>query len=342
MSFKITIQPSGHVFTANEKESVLDAAIRQGITFPYGCRGGSCGGCRGKVLEGEFRYFFGQPAGLSQIDIDHKFALFCQAEARSDLVIEVQEITSAQEIRVKNLPCRVEKMEKLAHDVMRLYLKLPSAERMQFFSGQYIEVLMKDGRRRAFSIANAPHEDNFIELHVRYVAGGDFTEHVFGGMQEKELLRIEGPLGTFYLREDSDKPIILMAGGTGFAPVKAILEHAFAEGITRPIHLYWGARAKRDLYLEALPRQWAQAHGNFTYTPVLSEPMAEDHWQGRTGFVHEAVLTDYATLLGYEVYACGPPMMVKTGFDLFTSQRGLAAEDYLSDAFEFAKDSKKK
>jgi CDP-4-dehydro-6-deoxyglucose reductase len=337
MSYKVQIQSSGEEFTVEDNETVLDAALRQGITIPYGCRSGACGACKGTLVTGQINYSLGKPPGIIQEEIDSGKALMCQAIPESDLVVDVIVIETAKEIEIKNLPCRVTKQEKLCHDVIRLYLKLPESERLQFLAGQYIDILLKDGRRRSFSIANAPHDDEYIELHIRHIPDGDFTTHIFNEMQEKELLRFEGPLGTFTLQEDSNRPIIFMAGGTGFAPIKGIIEHAFSEGVKRPMHLYWGARAKRDLYLEDLPKQWAQQYNNFTFTPVLSEPMSEDNWQGKTGFVHEAIIEDYPELSTYEIYAGGPPLMVEAGVNAFT-KHGLEKTCYFTDAFEFAKD----
>jgi CDP-4-dehydro-6-deoxyglucose reductase len=229
----------------------------------------------------------------------------------------------------------VNKLEHLAHDVIRIYLKLPDTERLQFLAGQYIDVLLKDHAPRAFSIANAPHDDNFIELHIRNVSGGYFSDRVFNQMQEKAMLRIKGPLGTFFLREDTDRPAILIGGGTGFAPLKGMLEHAFHTGLEKPLHLYWGVRAKRDLYLKELPARWLQEHTNFSYTPVLSEPMPEDNWQGATGFVTDTVIRDYPDLSGHDIYMSGPPVMVEAGHRLFM-QHGLDVSRFFSDAFEYA------
>lgn len=336
MSFTVRIEPSGHEFTVEEGESVLDAALRQGFAFPYGCRNGACGSCKGKVLAGEVEYLTPPPA-LHEDDPENDIAVFCQARPRSDLQIEVREIGAAKDIPVKTLPCRIAGLERLNHDVMGVKLKLPVTERLQFLAGQYIDVLLRDGRRRSFSLANAPHDDAFLQLHVRRVGGGHFSEHLFTKAKEKDLLRIEGPLGSFFLREDSERPMILVAGGTGFAPVKGMIEHAIAEGIQRPIHLYWGARARRDLYLDELAAGWAAAHPNISYTPVLSQALPEDEWQGRSGYVHEAVVADFPDLSGFEVYASGPPPMVYAGRDAFTAC-GLDPEHYYSDAFEYAAD----
>lgn len=338
MTCKVRIATSGHEFLVEDGESVLDAALRQGLSLPYSCRGGSCGSCKGKVVAGEIHYPHGTPPGLGIAEQATGMALFCQARPRSDLEIEVREPRSAAEMLVKKLPARVVKKEFLAPDVVRLYLKLPSAERLQFLAGQYVDFVLADGRHRSFSLANAPHDDQFLELHLRHVEQGEFTEYVFERMKEKDMVRIEGPYGDFYLREDSSRPMIFVAGGTGFAPIKGIVEHAFAAKVTRPMHFYWGARARVDLYLDALPRQWAATHPHFGYTPVLSAPAAQDQWQGRTGYVHEAVVADHPDLGGYDVYAAGPPVMVRAARDAFIAC-GLPQQRFFSDPFEFAPDT---
>lgn len=335
MSSKVQVRPSGHDFIVESGETLLEGALRHGLAFPYGCRNGTCGSCKGKVLEGSIHH--GKAEALSEMERAAGMALFCQARPLSDVTVEVREFTTARGIVVKMLPARVAKLEQLAPDVMRLYLKLPSTERLQFLAGQYIDILLRDGRRRSFSIANAPHEDELIELHIRQVEGGRFTGDVFSNLKEKAILRIHGPLGNFYLREDSTRPIILAAAGTGFGPIKAIIEHALAQGVTRPMHLYWGGRVKCDLYLHDLVRDWAERQPNLSYTPVLSRPLPEDHWQGRRGYVPAAVVEDFADLGAYEVYASGPPAMVQAGHLAFTVQ-GLLPEHFYADPFEFAQD----
>ena len=335
MSYQVTIQSSGHSFNVEPSESVLDAALRQGIILPYGCRNGQCGSCKGEVLSGSVDYQDGLPDALDADEAMQNKALFCQARPNSNLTIKVREVDAARDIEVKTLPCRVHRLEHLAHDVVRIYLKIPAAERMQFLAGQYIDVLLKDHAPRAFSIANAPHDDDFIELHIRIVSGGYFSAQVFNQMQEKAMLRIKGPLGTFFLREDSERPAILIGGGTGFAPLKGMLEHAFYTSVNKPLHLFRGVRAKRDLYLNELPEQWLQSHDNFHYTAVLSEPVAGDDWQGETGFVTDGVVKQYPDLSAYDVYMSGPPVMVEAGHRLFL-KHGLDESRFFSDAFEYA------
>ena len=333
MSHQVTIQPSGHQFTVNAGETLLAAALNAGFALPYGCRNGACGACKGKVLAGEVDLGNFQAGALPPEDQAKGLALFCCASAKSDLSIEVKEVGASKDIPVKTLPCRVERMEKLADDVMALFLKLPANERLQFLPGQYIDFLLKDGKRRSFSLANSPEEDALLELHVRHVPGGQFTDHVFGAMKAKDIMRINGPHGSFFLRE-SDKPAIFVAGGTGFAPIKSMLAHAFHHAIDRHFILYWGARRLHDLYQPDAPARWQSAHPRFDFIPVLDAPAPEDHWPGRTGRVHEAVLADFADLSGYEVYVCGAPVMVQAARRDFMA-RGLPEDAFFSDAFDY-------
>ena len=338
MSHTVTIQPSGHRIVVETGESVLEAGLREGFALPYGCRNGACGSCAGKLLAGRVHYPDGKPAAISEDEIAQGKALLCQARPDSDLEVEIREVGAAKDIQVKVLPCRVAAMDKLSHDVMRLKLKLPATERLQFLAGQYIDIILRDGRRRGFSLATAPHEDDFLELHIRHVPGGRFTDYVFTDMKEKAILRFEGPLGSFFLREESDRPIILMGGGTGFAPLRGMTEHAIAAGLQRPIEIYWGVRAKRDLYLHDLAEAWAREHENIRYVPVLSEPAEEDEWSGRTGFVHQAVTEDHPDLSGHEVYMSGPPAMIEAARTAFASC-GLPDEFLFYDSFEYASDT---
>ncbi|HYH43263.1 MAG TPA: CDP-6-deoxy-delta-3,4-glucoseen reductase [Burkholderiales bacterium] len=331
MPHRITIKPSNHAFEAQDDETVLEGALREGFVIPYGCRNGACGTCKGKVLEGSVDYGVYQESTLTDAEKQKGYALFCQAKPLSELVIECREISAVKDIQVRTLPCRVQKMDKLAPDVMRIQLKLPANERLLFLAGQYLDILMRGGMRRSLSMANPPHDDSLIELHLRNY-GGPFSDYVFNKMKEKEILRFEAPLGTFFLREESAKPIILVASGTGFAPIKAIIEHAIHKGITRPITLYWGGRRPDDLYLDNLAQQW-ETEGRLTYVPVLSDATTEDAWTGRTGFVHRAVMEDFPDLMGYQVYACGAPVMVEAAHKDFTSSCNLPEDEFYSDAF---------
>ena len=337
----VRLEPSGHTFTVDPGETLLEAALRQSIGLPYGCRNGACGACKGVLRSGELAYGEYQERALHPSERAAGKALTCCTRPLGDIVFEVRELTGAKDLAIRTMPCRVERIEKPADDVAILYLKLPTGERLQFLAGQYIDVLLKEGKRRSFSLANAPHDDQFLQLHVRNTPGGAFSHLVFDEMKARAILRFEGPLGTFFLREDSDKPIVFVAGGTGFAPIKAIIEHAFHQGLDRPMVLYRGVRSLKDLYLAELPSRWEQEHANFTYIPVLSDPLPEDAWEGRTGFVHQAVLDDFNSLGGYQVYACGAPAMTDIAKATFVQERALPEDEFYCDAFTPSVDPKR-
>lgn len=335
MSATVTLEPSGKTIVARDGESILDAALRQGVALPYGCRSASCGTCECRLLAGEVHYPDVPPIALSEEDIRDGAVLACRAHPLGDITIDAQELAGASDIIIKTLPTRVVKLEKLCHDVMGVWLKLPAVERLAFRAGQYIDILLRDGARRSFSMANAPHDDELLELHIRHVPGGQFTSQVFDDLKEKSLLRLQGPLGTFYLRENSERPIILVGGGTGFAPLKAIVEHAKHIGVTRPIRLYWGVRALRDLYAAELASSWENEFPEFEFIPVLSEATEDDDWNGRSGFVHEAVLEDMHNLAPFDVYVAGPPPLVEAAKREFL-KAGLPYERLFFDSFDFA------
>ncbi len=339
MSYRVTIQPSGHQFTVNPNETILEAALRESVSLAYGCRNGACGSCKGTVIAGDLDYGTYKETALKPEEKAVGKALFCRAKPLSDLIIEAKEVGASKDIVIKTLPCRVEKLEKCAHDVMVVKIKLPATERLQFLAGQYIDFLLKDGKSRSYSLANPPHDDALLELHIRHISGGLFSDQVFSTLKERDILRLKGPLGSFFIREDSDLPIIFVAGGTGFAPIKGMLEHAFAAHMDRQMVLYWGVRALKDLYMAERPQQWQREHPNFSFIPVLSNPEPEDQWQGRTGYVHEAVLEDFADLSGYQVYACGAPIMVDSAHGAFTAKRGLNEDAFFADSFVYAADA---
>ena len=329
----VTLKPSGQQFQAEDGETILAAALRQGLVLPYGCKNGACGSCKGRLLEGSIDYGVYQKRVLTDEEKAQGKALFCQAKPLADVVIEARAVGAAKGIQVKTLPCRVQTLERVADDVIVLRVKLPANEKMKFLAGQFIEFLLKDGTRRSFSMANPPHDAELVELHVRRVAGGKFTEHVFEKMKERDILRFEGPLGVFFLREESPKPVVLVASGTGFAPIKSLLEDVFHRGLQRPMTLYWGGRRPKDLYLHALAEKWASEHASFKYVPVISDALAEDNWQGRTGFVHRAVMQDFPDLSAHQVYACGLPIMVDSARADFTARCRLPEDEFYADSF---------
>ncbi len=336
MSFQITLQPAARTFTVERDEAILPAAIRQGIGLPYGCRDGACGSCKSKLIEGRVIHGAHQQKALSTAEEEAGFILTCCATPQTDCLVEARNVPGAGEYPVLKMPSRVMGFSKPAADVAVLKLQLPANQNLQYRAGQYVEFILRDGSRRSYSMANAPHElgsPPAIELHLRHMPGGKFTDHVFTAMKEKDILRMEGPFGSFFLREDSDKPMILLASGTGFAPIKAIVQHLQHKGITRPAVLYWGCRRKADLYQHDWCQQMVATMPSLRYEPVLSEPTPEEAWTGRTGFVHQAVMADFPDLSGHQVYACGAPIMVESAQRDFVARCGLPADEFYADSF---------
>jgi len=333
MTFHITVQPSGHQFDCDADDTVLAAAMRAGVGLPYGCKNGACGSCKGKVVSGTVSHKAHQQRALTPEEEALGYSLFCCATAHSDLVIEAREVAGSGDFPVKKMPSRVSSIEKLAPDVVVITLQLPAHEKLQYRAGQYIEFMLRDGKRRSYSMATAPDRDEALTLHIRHLPGGLFTDQVFGTMKERDILRFEGPHGTFFVRDDSDKPMVLLASGTGFAPIKAIVEHLVHSGSTRPMTLYWGGRRPQDLYMDALCRQWAVELPQFKYVPVVSNALDEDDWHGRTGFVHQAVIDDLPDLSGHQVYACGAPIVVDTAKREFVQLCQLPEDEFYADAF---------
>ncbi|MDE2080087.1 MAG: CDP-6-deoxy-delta-3,4-glucoseen reductase [Burkholderiales bacterium] len=336
MSFTITLQPSQRTFAAEPDEPILRAAIRQGIGLPYGCRDGACGSCKSRLLQGRVVHGPHQLKALSVAEAQAGYVLTCCARAQADCTIEVRTVPGQGEFPVLKLPTRVMSIERAAPDVAVLRLQLPANQNLQFRAGQYVEFILQGGLRRSYSIANAPHalgSPPAIELHVRHMPGGVFTDHVFSAMKERDILRLEGPFGSFFLREESTKPLVLLASGTGLAPIKAIVEQLQHKALARPAVLYWGARRRADLYRHDWCLQMARTMPNLQYVPVLSEPGADDAWSGRTGWVHRAVMADWPDLGGHQVYACGAPVMVEAAQRDFTAACGLPAEEFYADAF---------
>ena len=330
-----TNQPDTSItFPVEADQTILEAGLARGINLPYGCQKGFCGNCRAKIQSGSVDYAQ-QPAKLSDDDIAEGWAFLCSAHPVSDVHVAVALVNQESDIEKRILPCKVNSMRKLADDVMLLQLKLGEDQSLLFLPGQYIDILLENGKRRSFSIANDAQNLSTIDLHIRHVPGGLFTDHVFTDMREKELLRIEGPLGGFYFHEQQQRPLIFMAGGTGFAPIKAIIEHLIAKGVKLPLYFYWGARARADLYLHELAEEWTRQHPHIHYIPVLSDPLPTDQWQGRSGYVHEAVCQDFADLSAYDIYTCGPPVMIQAAEKAFAAQ-GMDKAHFYYDAFDLA------
>ncbi|HEY6821351.1 MAG TPA: CDP-6-deoxy-delta-3,4-glucoseen reductase [Burkholderiales bacterium] len=324
MTHRITLKPSGHSYEVDEGKTILQAGLDAGYMLPYSCRAGVCRTCRGTIIEGKVDYGAVHDTYLPESDKAKGYALLCQAKPLSDLTVEVHEVHG---VRPRIIPCRVERLDKPAPDVAVIGLRLPMNENFRFLAGQYIDILMKEGRRRSYSLATRPDPGGVtaLEIHVRHTPGGAFTDHVFDKLKVRDLLRFEGPLGSFYLREESDKPIVMLASGTGFAPIRSICEYAAEKKIARPITLYWGGRLKRDLYQMDIAAAWP----NVKFVPVLSD----EKWEGRMGFVHRAVMEDFPDLSAHQVYACGAPIVVESARKDFTAQCGLPAEEFYADSF---------
>ena len=335
MSFCITLQPSGRAFEVQRDEPILAAAIRQGVGLPYGCRDGACGSCKSRLLDGRVIHGAHQAKALSPAEEAAGLILTCCATPQTDCVVEARSVPGAGEFAVQKMPTRVISIERPAPDVALLRLQLPANQRFQYHAGQYVEFILAGGARRSYSMANAPGRTGSppaIELHLRHMPGGLFTDAVFGSLKAKDILRLEGPFGSFFLRE-SAKPMVLLASGTGLAPIKALIEQLQDSGATRPAQLYWGCRSQADLYLHDWAERTAAATPWLQYTPVLSEPDANLPWAGRTGLVHQAVMADWPDLSGHQVYACGAPVMVAAAQRDFSAQCALPAEEFLADAF---------
>jgi len=336
--FQVKNINSGATFTVNEGESVLSAALRQGVMLPYSCKNGTCGSCKGNLESGEVHYPFHPPIALSREEMAEGGALLCQAEPTENLIIRAREIEAVRDIQVRKMPARVIEKTLMAPDVMRIRIKLPKAQRLQFLAGQYLEVLLPEGKRRAFSIASPPQSEDIIELHIRHVDGGGFTGWVFDELKERDILRLEAPLGTFFVRNDrTGRPMIMMGGGTGFAPLKSMIEDLLAHKDTRPLHLFWGAQTQAELYMHEQAQQWSEQHDHIQYTSALSEPESDEQTSSYTGLVHEAVLQQYPEPSGFDIYMSGPPAMIDAGRTAFLNN-GAEKRRIFFDSFEFGLD----
>ena len=336
---RVHVVNSRRDFDVAGDQSVLDAALKASWNLPHSCKGGNCGLCKARLLRGDVHYPNGRPLGLTDAEIDSGWILLCQAKARSDLDLELQEVRSAHEQGAVRVPCRLERATLASHDVMIALLRLPPAVEFQFRAGQYLDVLLSEGRRRSFSIASLPENARILELHVRRVAGGEWTEWLFGeGAVQGALITIEGPLGRFHYRGGPShaRPLLLVGGGTGIAPLLCILRHLVGNEIRRRVNLYWGVRGRRDLYAESAILQLASRAAHLRYVPVLSQP--EPEWKDRTGFVHAAVLQDFDDLSDFDIYAAGPPAMIEALQSEFP-RHGAVMERLYCDSFDYAFDS---
>jgi CDP-4-dehydro-6-deoxyglucose reductase len=336
MTFTVTLHPAERAFDVARDETILSAAIRAGVGMPYGCRDGACGTCKSRLKEGRVIHGAHQHKALSEAEEAEGFILTCCATPQTDCTVEARVVGGAGGIPITNQPGRVLSLEKPRPDVAILRIQLPANQPFRYRAGQYVEFILRDGARRSYSMANAPHNlgtPPAIELHLRHMPGGKFTDHVFGAMKERDILRMEGPFGSFFLREESDRPVVLLASGTGFAPIKALVEQMHHLGSIRPVRLYWGARRPADLYLHDWLDTARTLLPQLEYVPVVSDALPEDGWGGRTGFVHEAVMADLPDLSGHQVYACGAPVMVEAARRDFVARCGLPEAEFYADSF---------
>jgi CDP-4-dehydro-6-deoxyglucose reductase len=328
--YTVLVEPHGRRIIVAADRPILESALSAGLNLPHSCKSGHCGSCRVQLRTGQVDYPNGMPLGVTAEEAATGKILLCQARARSDLVVQARLIASVTNVEIKTLPCRIAQVRPLAPDVMQVFLRLPVVEKLEFHPGQYLDFLLDGGkRRRSFSIASPPHDSDLIELHVRRVPGGGFTEGLWSNTGVGSLLRIEGPIGQFAYREGSS-PVLMIAGGTGFAPLKSMLRHVLERGIDRPVHLYWGARQAQDLYEEALVLEWVRRYPQLRFTAVLSETTGTDY---RAGWVHEAVLADHPDIESFDVYAAGPPAMIEAIKATFPGQDRL-----YFDSFDYAVD----
>lgn len=329
---KVHVVPSDRDFEARADEPVLTAALRQHLNLPHSCKGGSCGTCRVRVLNGRFAYPHGRPIGITAAEEAAGHALICQARALEDLVIETREIRHVTDVEIKSLPCRIERMQLLAADVMGVWLRWPAVETFTWQCGQYVDIMLPGERRRSYSVANPPHDGAFLELHVRRVPGGAFSEKLFTELKPESLLQMEGPLGQFYYRP-GDRPLLLIGGGTGYAPLKAMLRQVLETETKRDVTLFWGARTAVDVYEHQWLRELAAKQPRFRYFAVLSEQAEGEAYEH--GLVHEAVLRKVPGLAGYDIYAAGRPAMIDAVRAALPPQ-GADPERIFFDSFEYA------
>jgi CDP-4-dehydro-6-deoxyglucose reductase len=335
----VRVEPLGRTLQVEAGQAVLEAALRAGLNLPHSCKSGHCGSCRARILAGAIHYPHGRPLGISEAEQARGMVLLCQARADTDLVVEARQIANVADVAIKTLPCRIGGMRLLAPDVMQVMLRLPAVEPLRFQAGQYLDVLL-DERRRSFSIASPPHDSELIELHVRRVRGGGFTERIFDGdLTTGSLLRIEGPIGQFIYR-DGRGPLLMVAGGTGFAPLKSMLRHLLESGVQRDVHCFWGARHERDVYEQELVLDWVRRFPQLKFTAVLSDASVAEAAHHRAGWVHDAVLADYPDLAPFEVYAAGPPAMIEALRESFP-RHGLTPGKLYFDSFDYAPDTRR-
>lgn len=327
---QVTITPSQTQFETQADETILEAALRQGYNLPNACQSGMCGTCIAQVVSGEVVLGDYDDCALTDEDAAAGMVLLCACQPKGDVVLDLPAYEGAKAIAPRTMPARVAHVD-IRGNMALLRLALPKSPPFKFYAGQYADILYK-GTVRSYSLANAPSDNGVMEFHVRLREGGVFSPALFSGsLKVGDVLRVRAPLGAFTLHNNSHKPLIFIATGTGFAPIKSLLHHLRDTDPSRSVHIYHGAQTADGLYDEAALCELLYLLPNARYTPVLSR--ADDAWQGARGYITEHVLHDYADLSGYEVYACGSIDMIRASKQAFTAQRGLPETAFYSDAF---------
>ena len=319
MTYNINIQPANIHYQASSDTTLLDAALANKLSLQHSCKKGTCGTCSATVLSGVIKNESGELVNTGAV-------LTCQSYAQSDVVLKATYYPELADIPCVTLPCKIDQQSFLTDDILIITLRLPPTTPFRYLPGQYID-LIAGGIRRSYSIANTCIEGTRIELHVRLLPEGEFSQ-VLKHSTLHQLMRLEGPKGTFFIREATN-PIVFLAGGTGFAPVKAMVEGLLANKSARQIYIYWGMPRASSLYTD-VGKSWTNEYDQVHYVPVISSEDAE--WAGRRGFVHQAVLDDFPNLSDYHVYACGSPLMIDAAKNAFIT-KGLDSAHFYSDAF---------
>jgi CDP-4-dehydro-6-deoxyglucose reductase len=330
-TFVVKFEPSNVELPSDGESTVLDTALAAGFFPKHSCRRGDCRACETRVVSGTVRYATGViPDGLKS---DH--CLTCLAIPTADVALDAPEVASVPGRRIVKVGARVTSVDRVSEDVAVVRVQTPTGGEFKFDPGQYLDVVLRDGARRSYSMANAPTEDGQVEWHIRAMPAGSFSQHVYQNLKARDLLRIEGPFGSFTLR-DTAAPLIFLASGTGYAPIASMMR-AHGESLAkRGATFYWGGRREEDLYAMEEATAWADSAAGFKFVPVLSD--SDVDWQGRTGFVHEAVQKDHPDLSGFEVYACGNPLMIDAARHTFRTECGLVENNFFSDSFVTAVD----
>ena len=333
MPHTVTLVSQQESFTAVGGESILAAAKQQDLNLPHSCQSGICGQCKARLLKGKTGVW--QPhfeMALSKQEEQNGYILLCCSTAESDLEVEMPGYGGADALPVKTVPSRVANIEYQA-DTAIVSLDLPKTASFAFHAGQYIDILLKGGAARSYSLASHPNHPERLELHIRHHPGGLFSQMLFSDhpqIIEKSILRIRGPLGNA-APLDADLPLIILATGTGFAPVQSLLLQFIDKHPSQRIHLYWGGRHLEDLYRFAEVEEWISRLPHASFTPVLSRP--DDNWRGARGYVQTHAAADYPDMAQICVYACGSAAMIESAYDLFSTHHQLAAEHFFSDVF---------